>query len=91
MRAKLSSTPVLAKLREFLKSPFKDDRKYTIKYVLQLTRDRIDECKDQIEALFYDDILNIFLKPDKDDVRMMIFDILCNLVGSEYHRNKLAT
>ena len=82
----------LSQLLEFFNSPFKDDRKFVIKYLSVMTRDRIDEAGSYIETLFFDRIFNLLFKFDKDDMnKLMIFDILCNLVGSQQHRKKLAT
>ena len=52
----------LNQLNEFFNSPFKDDRRFTVKYMSQITRDRLNESKDYIESLFFDKIFNLMLK-----------------------------
>ena len=78
-------------MNEFFNSPFKDDRKFVVKYMAQMTRDRITEAKEHIENLFFDKIFNMLLKTTDELNRLMSFDILCNLVNSDVHRKKLAT
>ena len=43
-------------LNNFFSSPFKDDRRFTIKHLAQMTRDRLPESKQVIENLFFDRI-----------------------------------
>jgi len=76
---------------DFFNSPFKEDRKFVIKYVNTLTRDNISNAGQHIETLFFDKIFSLLLRYDKDDMnKLMIFDILCNLINHEQHRAKLA-
>ena len=48
-------------LNQFFASPFKDDRRFTICYLAQMTRDRIDKSKPLIDSLFFDKIFNLLL------------------------------
>ena len=43
-------------INNFFSSPFKDDRRFTIKHLAQMTRDRLPESKQVIENLFFDRI-----------------------------------
>jgi hypothetical protein len=48
-------------LRKFFESPFKDDKKFAVQYISQLTRDRINESEDIVNALFYDQIFKLIV------------------------------
>jgi len=55
-----------------------------------MTRDKIHESEDCINALFYDSIFNVIIN-SKDPVnRARAFDVLCNMVQSDTQRKKLA-
>lgn len=56
----------------------------------QLTRDKIHESEDAINALFYDSIFNELLNSKEELNRSRAFDVLCNMVQSHTQRHKLA-
>lgn len=45
-------------------SPFKQDQKFALGYVAQMSRDKMEERDDVISSVFYDRIFNILLRPD---------------------------
>lgn len=63
---------------------------FVVKYMAQLTRDRLSESTHAVEALFFDKIFNILFESDETS-RLLIFDIICNLIGSESQRKRLAS
>jgi hypothetical protein len=81
---------LLEQLIKFFSSPFKDDRMFVVKYMAQLTRDRLSESTHAVDALFFDKIFNILFESDETS-RLLIFDIICNLIGSESQRKRLAS
>jgi len=81
---------LLDQLIKFFSSPFKDDRMFVVKYMAQLTRDRLSESTYAVDALFFDKIFNILFESDETS-RQLIFDIICNLIGSESQRKRLAS
>ena len=60
----------------------------------QLTRDRIHESEEAVNALFYDRIFRILEEgksKDKDEGnRLKSFEVLSNMVQSDAQRHKLA-
>jgi hypothetical protein len=80
----------IQQLKKFFDSPFKNDKTYAILYMSQLTRDKLNESEEAINALFYDSIFNVIIN-SKDPVnRSRAFDVLCNMVQSDTQRKKLA-
>jgi len=53
---------VLELLNNLFHSPFKDDRRFTIKYLAIETRDRLKQSKNLVESLFFDKIFNIIVR-----------------------------
>jgi len=55
-----------------------------------MTRDKIHESEDCINALFYDSIFNVIINSNDPVNRARAFDVLCNMVQSDTQRKKLA-
>lgn len=72
----------IQQLKKFFDSPFKEDRTFAVLYMAQLTRDKIHESEDAINALFYDSIFNELLNSREELNRSRAFDVLCNMVQS---------
>ena len=80
----------IAQLKKFFDSPFKDDKRFAVHYMAQLTRDKINESEKAVNVLFYDSIYDV-LMDSKDEVnRHKAFEIMCNMVQSDTQRKKLA-
>lgn len=77
-------------LLTFFNSPFKEDRKFTIFHLAQMTRDRVEQSKDLVNHLFFDKIFNMLLKTTDEKNMLKAFEILCNLIQSPSHRKRLA-
>ena len=64
----------------------------------KLTRDRISDCEDLLDMLFYDKIFKLIVNESDpkemqtiDEInRNNAFEILCNMIDSEKQRHKLA-
>lgn len=87
---KKKSSAVNDQLSQFFNSPFRDDRRFVIFYLAQMTRDRVEQSKDLINHLFFDKIFNLLLKTSDEKNMLKAFEILCNLIQSTQHRKKLA-
>ena len=85
-----SSKKFIQQIQKFFDSPFKDDKRFGVQYLAGLTRDRIDECEEIINSLFYDKIFNMMLNTKDDYIRHTAFQILSNIVSSTKQREKLA-
>lgn len=90
MDEKQKNRALLDQLNQFFASPFKDDRRFTIFHLAQLTRDRIDQSKELINALFFDKIFRLLLNTNDERNKLKAFEILCNLIHSPNHRKRLA-
>ena len=55
----------------------------------KVTRDRINDCEEMVDSIFYDKVFNLTIHSKDLDNRLCAFDILCNIMESEKHRNKL--
>ena len=77
-------------LNNFIHSPFKEDRRFTIKYVNQMTRDRVDKCKELVNLLFFDKIFKLILTSSDEANVLLSLDIVCNLMLSDEFRKRLA-
>ena len=86
-----SSNRYIRALQDFLESPFKDDRKFALHYLANLTRDRIHECEPLLDKLFYRYIFGFIVGPKGADEgnRHRAFDIMCNMIQSEKQRARL--
>jgi hypothetical protein len=51
-------------LHQYMSSPFKDDRKFAIQYIVDISRDELTEKEKIIESSFYDTVFNILLLND---------------------------
>lgn len=87
---KQKNKAMLEQLTQFFQSPFKEDRRFTIFHLAQMTRDRLDSSKELVQALFFDKIFNMLLKTSDEKNKLKAFEILCNLIHSPQHRKKLA-
>ena len=56
-----------------------------------MTRDKMDQSKDLVNALFFDKIFNLLLRTQDEKNKIKSFEILCNLIHSSVHRKKLAS
>jgi hypothetical protein len=87
---KQKSRGVNDQLLTFFNSPFKEDRRFTIFHLAQMTRDRVEQSKDLVNYLFFDKIFNMLLKTTDEKNMLKAFEILCNLIQSTSHRKRLA-
>ena len=53
------SKALLDGLKRFYESPFKDDKCFMLKYVMQRTRDSIDESEELVNSLFFERIFRL--------------------------------
>lgn len=89
-KVNFKSKRFIKQLEKFFDSPFKDDKKFAVRYMATLTRDRISECEEVVNSLFYDRVFNILLSSKDDNNRHYSFEILSNMVASDQQRHKLA-
>jgi len=87
---KAKNRALLEQLNQFFQSPFKNDKRFTIFHLAQLTRDRIDQSRELINALFFDKIFRLLLNTSDERNKLKAFEILCNLIHSQVHRKRLA-
>jgi hypothetical protein len=71
-------------------SPFKDDRRFVVYHLAQITRDRLESSRPFVKALFFGKIFDLLLKTTDEKNRLKAFEILCNLIQSAQHRKSLA-
>jgi hypothetical protein len=90
MSEKEKNKAQLEQLSTFFASPFKEDRRFTIFHLAQLTRDRLDQSKEMVNALFFDKIFRMLLTTTDERNKLKAFEILCNLIHSPNHRKRLA-
>jgi len=92
---KIEKSPELQKktVQEFLNnlfhSPFKDDRRFMIRYMAIETRDRLVQSKYLVDHQFFDKIFKLTLTSQDEQNTQQAYDILCNLVMDTQYRNKL--
>ena len=84
----------LKTIQEFLNnlfhSPFKDDRRFMIRYLAVETRDRLKAAKHLIDSLFFDKIFKLMLNPSADEQNILqAYDIVCNLMMNDDYRARL--
>jgi|LauGreDrversion4_2_1035121.scaffolds.fasta_scaffold321451_1 hypothetical protein len=80
----------LEQLNNFFNSPFKEDRRFTIYHLAQMTRDRLESSNKLVNALFFDKIFKMLLTTQDEKNKLKAFEILCNLIQSPTHRKRLA-
>ncbi|CDW78052.1 UNKNOWN [Stylonychia lemnae] len=91
----------LKQMNDFFQSPFKDDKRFAITYISQLTRDKLyghfiyltlfrQESDTIVNQIFFDKIFNLLLETDDERNKLKSFEILCNLIHSDIQRKKLA-
>ena len=78
-------------LNNFFHSPFKDDKRFMIRYLAMAARDRLSENKYLIDQLFFDKIFKLMIKyKDKDEQNVLqAYDLICNLLMDEEYRARL--
>ena len=52
---------LLDQLLKFMKSPFKEDIKFGVHYMMILTRDNLPDAEDAMNKIFYDSMFGILL------------------------------
>ena len=52
-------------LNSFFESPFEEDRAFTVSYLAQVSRDKLDENIPIVNSLFFDKVIHILKKTDK--------------------------
>ena len=67
-------------LNNLFHSPFKEDRRFMIKYLAIETRDRLSESKHLIDSLFFDKIFKLMLTSSDEQNTLQAYDIICNLM-----------
>ena len=72
----------LDQLNSFFESPFKDDKRYTISFLAQMTRDKLDEATTIVNEIFFDKIFDLLLETEDERNKLKSFEILCNLIHS---------
>lgn len=80
----------LDQLNLFFGSPFKDDKRFVIYHMAQITRDRLESSSKLVNALFFNKIFDLLLKTSDEKNKLKSFEILCNLIQSPVHRKRLA-
>lgn len=80
----------MEQLNNFFNSPFKEDRRFTIYHLAQMTRDRLESSNKLVNALFFDKIFKMLLTTQDEKNKLKAFEILCNLIQSPTHRKRLA-
>ena len=76
-------------LYKFLKSPFKDDIKFGVHYMMILTRDKLPEAEDAINKIFYDAMFNILINSKDETNKHRSFETISYIVDSDVQRHKL--
>ena len=76
-------------LNNLFHSPFKDDRRFMIKYLAIETRDRIEFSKHLIDALFFDRVFKLMLNSSDEQNTLQAYDIMCNLIMNTEYRARI--
>jgi len=76
-------------LNNFFHSPFKQDRRFMLKYLAVETRDRIETSKHLIDSLFFDKIFKLMLSSQDEQNSLQAFDIMCNLIMHTEYRGRI--
>ena len=76
-------------LNNFFHSPFKDDKRFMIRYLAVETRDRLSQSKHLIDALFFDKIFKILLNSSDEQNCLQAYDIICNLISNADYRARI--
>lgn len=90
MEEKARQKAQLDQLNQFFMSPFKDDRRFTIYHLAQITRDRLESSNKLVNHLFFDKIFKMLITTNDEKNKLKAFEILCNLIQSQTHRRRLA-
>ena len=90
MDEKAKQKAQLDQLNNFFSSPFKDDKRFTIYHLAQITRDRLETSTMLVKNLFFNKIFSMLLTTTDEKNKIKAFEILCNLIQSNSHRKKLA-
>lgn len=86
--AKIRSTQDF--LNNLFHSPFKDDRRFMIRYLSVETRDRLNDSRPLVDNIFFDKIFKNMLSPTSDEGNTLLtYDIVCNLLKDDKYRAKL--
>lgn len=76
-------------LNNFFHSPFKDDRRFMIRYLAVEVRDRLDTSRHLIDSLFFDKIFKLMLSSSDESNTMQAYEIVCNLLKDDKYRARL--
>ena len=76
-------------LNNLFHSPFKDDKRFMIRYLAIETRDRLEESKYLVDALFFDKIYKLMLNSSDEQNTLQAYDIMCNLMMNADYRAKI--
>ena len=67
-------------LNNLYHSPFKEDRRWMIRYLAVETRDRLEENRSLVDQIFFKNIFEMMLGKSSSDNALLAFDIVCNLI-----------
>ena len=76
-------------LNNLFHSPFKDDRRFMIRYLAVETRDRLDDSRHLVDSLFFDKIFKLLLTTQDESNSLQAYEIVCNLIDDDQYRAKL--
>ena len=79
----------LSQLNSFMKSPFKDDIKFGVHYMMILTRDKLADAEEAINKTFYEAIFGILMYSKDETNKHRAFETICSIVDSDIQRHKL--
>ena len=80
---------VMEFLNNLFHSPFKDDRRFMIRYMAVETRDRLNDSRHLVDALFFDKIFKLMLGTADESNVLQAYEIVCNLIKDDAYRAKM--
>ncbi len=76
-------------LNNLFHSPFKEDRRFMLRYLSTETRERLDESRHLVDVLFFDKTFKLMLTSSDEQNTMQAYDIMCNLIMDNDYRARI--
>jgi hypothetical protein len=74
---------LIDQLQKFMKSPFKDDNKFGVHYMMIMTRDKLPDAEEAMNKIFYDSMFGILLSSKDESLKHKSFETISNMVDSD--------
>ena len=76
-------------LNNLFHSPFKEDRRFMIRYLAVETRDRLDQSRHLVDSLFFDKIFKLMMTSSDEKNTLQAYDIVRNLLNDNDYRARI--